>query len=160
VTCCGRGGVRRAGKRDLDRVIALWSALLGHHEALDPHWRAAPGASDERQRLIARLLSDADAEVLVWDEDGDLLGFCAAQIETAPSVILEQVRAEISDLFVREDSRRRGIGRELVEAMTGWLRERGVPRIEVRVAVRNAEGQAFWRALGYADLVDVLERRL
>jgi hypothetical protein len=35
-----------------------------------------------------------------------------------------------------------------------------VPRVEVRVAVRNAEGQAFWRALGYDDLVDVLQRPL
>ena len=44
--------------------------------------------------------------------------------------------------------------------MTDWLRERGVPRVEVRVAVRNAAGQAFWRALGYDDLVDVLQRSL
>jgi hypothetical protein len=33
-------------------------------------------------------------------------------------------------------------------------------RVEVRVAARNAEGQAFWRALGFGDFVDVLDRRL
>ena len=88
------------------------------------------------------------------------MGFCTAQIEAAPPVVQEKARAEITDLFVREDSRRRGIGRRLVEAVTEWLRERGVPRVEVRVAVRNAEGQAFWRALGYDDLVDVLQRPL
>ncbi len=148
------------GPRDLDRVVGLWSALLGHHEALDPHWRAAPGAEDERRRLLARLLADADAAVLVWEEEGDLLGFCAAQIEVAPPMVAERARAEITDLFVCEDSRRRGIGRRLVEAVTDWIRERGVRRVEVRVAVRNAEGQAFWRALGYADLVDVLHRPL
>jgi hypothetical protein len=32
--------------------------------------------------------------------------------------------------------------------------------VVVRVAVRNAEGQAFWRALGFSDWMDVLERRL
>ena len=153
-------GVRRVGPRDLDRVVGLWSALIGHHEALDPHWRAAPGAEDERRRLLARLLADADAAVLVWEEEGDLLGFCAAQIEVGPPTVAERARAEITDLFVSEDARRRGIGRRLVEAVTDWLRERGVPRVEVRVAVRNAEGQAFWRALGYADLVNVLQRPL
>jgi GNAT superfamily N-acetyltransferase len=141
-------------------VVALWSALLGHHEPLDPHWRAAPGAGDERRSLLVRLLSDADAEVLVWDEEGDLLGFCVAQIEIGPPTVVERARAEITDLFVREESRRSGIGRRLVEAVTDWIRERGVPRVEVRVAVRNEEGQAFWRALGYADLVDVLQRPL
>jgi GNAT superfamily N-acetyltransferase len=142
----------------VDRVVGLWSALMGHHEALDPQWRAALGAEDERRRLLVRLLSDPDAAVLVWDEGGDLLGFCTAQIEDAPPTVAERARAEITDLFVREGSRRRGIGRRLVEAVTDWLRERGVPRVEVRVAVRNAEGQDFWRALGYDDLVDVLQR--
>jgi GNAT superfamily N-acetyltransferase len=153
-------GVRGVGPRDVDRVVALWSALMGHHEALDPQWRAAPGAEDERRRLLARLLADPEAAVLVWDEGGDLLGFCAAQIETAPPLVAERARAEITDLFVREDSRRRGIGRRLVEATTDWIGERGVRRVEVRVAVRNAEGQAFWRALGYADLVNLLQRSL
>jgi GNAT superfamily N-acetyltransferase len=146
--------------RDLDRVVGLWSALMGHHQAFDPHWRAAPGAEDEWRRLLVRLLSDADAAVLVWDEGGDLLGFCAAQIEAAPPIVAERARAEITDLFVCEDFRRRGIGRRLVETVTDWLRERGVPRVEVRVAVRNAEGQAFWRALGYGELVEVLQRPL
>ena len=31
---------------------------------------------------------------------------------------------------------------------------------EVRVASGNAEGQAFWRALGFDDLMDVLHKRL
>ena len=153
-------GVRRVGPRDLDRVVGLWGALMEHHQAFDPYWRVAPGAEDEWRLLLARLVADADAAVLVWDEDGDLLGFCAAQIEDAPPVVTERARAEITDLFVSEDSRRCGVGRRLVEAVMDWLRERGVPRVEVRVAVRNAEGQAFWRALGYDDLVDVLQRPL
>ncbi|MHC4507119.1 MAG: GNAT family N-acetyltransferase [Planctomycetota bacterium] len=121
-------GVRGVGPRDLDRVVGLWSALMGHHEALDPHWRAGPGAEDERRRLLARLLADADAAVRVWDEEGDLLGFCAAQIEVASPMAAERARAEITDLFVCQDSRRRGIGRRLVEAVTDWIRERGVRR--------------------------------
>jgi GNAT superfamily N-acetyltransferase len=133
---------------------------MEHHQAFDPHWQVAPSAEDEWRPLLERLLSDTDAEVLVWDEEGDLLGFCTAQIEEAPPVVEERARAEITDLFVRGDCRRRGIGRRLVEAVTAWLRERGVPRVEVRVAARNAEGQAFWRALGYDDLVDVLQRPL
>ena len=69
-------------------------------------------------------------------------------------------RAEITDLGVREGLRRRGIGRALVGAAADWITERGVARVEVRVAAGNREGQAFWRALGYGDLMDVLHRRL
>jgi len=61
---------------------------------------------------------------------------------------------------VRPAARRRGIGRALAVAATDWVRGCGVQRIEVQVASRNVEGQAFWRALGYGDLMDVLHRRL
>ena len=48
----------------------------------------------------------------------------------------------------------------LVEAAQIWVRERGVARIEIQVARGNLEGQAFWRALGYGPLMDVLHKRL
>jgi N-acetylglutamate synthase len=57
-------------------------------------------------------------------------------------------------------ARRRGIGRALAGAALAWAQAAGAARVEVRVAARNPGGQAFWRALGFADFVDVLDRRL
>ena len=61
---------------------------------------------------------------------------------------------------MRAGARRRGIGSALARAALAWVRERGVARVEVRVAARNPEGQGFWRAQGFSDWMDVLERRL
>jgi len=89
-----------------------------------------------------------------------LLGFCTVRIDRAPPIQREVRRAEITDLMVRANERRRGVGRALVERALGWVEERGVERCEVRVASRNAEGQSFWRSLGFGDWMDVLQRRL
>ena len=105
-------------------------------------------------------LDDVESVLFVWEEGGELLGFCGARVDRAPPILEERRRAEIADLMVEPPARRRGGGRALVEAATGWAREQGVERIEVRVVAGNVEGQAFWRALGYADFVDVLHRRL
>lgn len=154
-------GVRRAGVRDLDRVAALWSAVAAHHAALDPGFRAREDAADEVRALLARDLGDdARSAVFVWESGGDLAGFCCVRIDVATGILAERERAEISDLGVREGARRRGIGRALVTRALAWIGERGVERVEVRVASGNREGQAFWRALGFADHVDVLQRRL
>ena len=83
-----------------------------------------------------------------------------AQIGRRPPLVAERARCEITDLFVRQDGRRRGIALALVRAALAWCEQRGVRRVEVRVASANAPGQAFWRAAGFGDFVDVLQRRL
>jgi len=158
-----RLGIRRAGPRDLEVVTGLWLTLGQHHAALDPAFgvRNDDQGRAEAREIVRRLLRDPDAALLLQeDEDGRARGLAIVRAARAPGVALEDERAEISDLWVDPDARRRGIGRALAEASLAWVRQRGVERVTVRVAVANAEGQAFWRALGFADLLDVLQRRL
>ena len=152
--------VRAATRRDRDRVVELWLALLEHHTPLDPHYQVRPGAESEWRRLVEHLLKGRDSAVFVWEEGGALLGFCSAQVQPAPPVLVETARGEITDLLVVPAARRRGVARALVEATASWLREREVERVTVRVDARNPEAQAFWRAMGYGDFMDVLQRRL
>ncbi|UCE85139.1 MAG: GNAT family N-acetyltransferase [Deltaproteobacteria bacterium] len=154
------GRVRRAEARDLDGVVALWSAIAAHHAPLDPLFALRRDAEPELRALLAALLRDPDAAIHVYASGRDIAGLCIVRIAHAPPILEETERAEITDLGVREDWRRRGVGRRLVEAALEWLSLRGIARVEVRVASRNPEGQAFWRALGWSDLMDVLQRRL
>ncbi len=146
--------------QDLDRVAALWSAITRHHEPLDPLFRMRPDGDSELRELLRALLRDPDASVLVFELDGDLPGMCIVRIDTAPPILEEVERAEITDLGVREDLRRRGIGRVLVSEAIRWVRASGVRRVEVQVAHGNEQGQGFWRSQGFGDLMDVLHKRL
>ena len=110
--------------------------------------------------VSARLERDSDAAIFVVDSSDALAGFCCVRIDRAPPILEETRRAEITDLGVQAAHRRRGLGRRLAAAALDWSAEHGVDRVEVRVASRNAEGQAFWRELGFGDLMDVLQRRL
>ena len=152
--------IRRADHRDLEHLVALWIDLTEHHAGIDPLFELRAGAEDEVRRLLEAQLRDPETAVFVREESGRLAGFCSVRIARAPPIHREVARAEITDLAVREERRRRGIGRALAEAALAWVRERGVSRAEVRVTAGNAEGQRFWRALGFGPFVDVLHRRL
>jgi ribosomal protein S18 acetylase RimI-like enzyme len=141
-------------------VAALWTAITAHHAGLDRLWQMRPDAGGELRQLLGALARDRDAMIFVYDVDGDLPGMCIVRVDRSPPILEEVERAEITDLGVREDARRSGIGGQLVEAALAWVRECGVERVEVQVASGNREGQAFWRALGFGDLMDVLHRRL
>ena len=148
------------GRRDIDCVGALWAAVAEHHGRLDPLFTPRPDADAEISNLLAAQLRDRDVAIFVWDAGAGPEGFCTVRVDRAPPILAEVERAEITDLGVREGLRRRGIGRALVDAATDWIAARGVTRVEVRVAAGNREGQAFWRALGFGDLMDVLHRQL
>jgi GNAT superfamily N-acetyltransferase len=153
-------GVRRATPADLDALTALWIGITRHHEPLDPLYRLRPGAEAAVRELLRACLRDPDAAWFVGELDGEVVGMSAVRIDRAPPILLETERAEITDLGVLPDRRRRGLGRALAEAALAWVRERGVARVEARVVRGNREGCAFWRALGFAQRVEVLERRV
>ena len=155
-----RGSLRRARPADVPRLTELWIEIATHHTSLDALFSLRPGAEPEIRRLFTALFDDPDAAVFVWEAPDDLLGFCAVRIDRAPPILQETQRAEITDLGVTAAARRGGIGRELAAAAFAWAKDRGIERLEVRVAARNREGQAFWRSLGFDDLMDILHRPL
>lgn len=152
--------VRRARPQDLDRVAALWIALTEYHASLDALYALRKGAEDEVRRIVAAQLRDPDTACLVYDEGPRLAGLCIVRVDRAPPVHAEVCRGEITDLFVHEEARRRGIGRALVGSAVSWARGRGATRLEARVAANNPTGRAFWEASGFGSFMDVLHRRL
>jgi ribosomal protein S18 acetylase RimI-like enzyme len=154
------GAARPARREDAAAVAALWAALVEEHAALDPAFAVRPGAAAELPAAVERILRDPAGGLWVWEDAEGVTGFCAAQRRAAPPAAAERARVEITELAVAPHARRRGAGRALVAAALAWADAAGARRIEVRVAARNPAGQAFWRALGFADFVDVLDRRL
>ncbi|MGH0036152.1 MAG: N-acetyltransferase family protein [Myxococcota bacterium] len=153
-------GVRRARERDLGAVVDLWIAITRHHEAADPLFTLRPDARGEVERLVRAMWSDPDVALFVWEDRRGVAGLCIVRVDRAPPILEEDRRAEITDLMVETEHRRGGIGSALVRRAIAWVEEQGVRRVEVRVASRNPEGQAFWRAKGFGDLMDVLQKRL
>jgi len=146
---------RRVQRADLAAIATLWRELIDHHAENLPL-----GAGTVPTTQLDALVRGVDCVGWIAEDTARAVGFCVARVEAAPPSLREPRRALITELYVRPGERRRGVGRALLGAALEWARARGAARVEVRVAARNAEGQAFWRAQGFGDFVDVLDRRL
>jgi ribosomal protein S18 acetylase RimI-like enzyme len=151
--------IRKAAPREPDRVAALWTLLLAHH-ATAPGLASARAPEDALRAHLAEIAASRDALLVVADRAGALEGFAVARVVRRPALFAETRRGEIEALFVRADVRRGGVGRALAEETLRWLAERRLGRAALTVAAANTEGQRFWRALGFRDAMDVLERPL
>jgi ribosomal protein S18 acetylase RimI-like enzyme len=137
-----RPTVRAAGPADAPAVAELLVEFNG--EGLSPE--ALARRMEEVQGLETAFLGD-------WE--GEAAGLLVLRI--APTLSGADDWAEIAEMYVRPQFRRRGIGRALVEAALACGRNRGCREFHLLVDPSNEAGQAFYAKLGFQ--VDSWEMR-
>ena len=58
-------------------------------------------------------------------------------------------QATITDLYLDEDMRRRGVGTKTLQFVEGMLRDMGIHALELQVEEDNTEARAFYRRNGF-----------
>jgi ribosomal protein S18 acetylase RimI-like enzyme len=128
--------IRRAEPSDLDTVTALLCAFRD--------WWGSTTPSDETFRSTAgRLLDDPNTEFLLAGESG------LAQLRFRLSAWTGAEDCWLEDLYVRDDARGSGLGRELVETCFERAKERGCRRIELDVNETNTSAIRLYTSLGF-----------
>lgn len=109
-----------------------------------------PASVDEISERLIRLLADPDCFIAVADHaDGPLLGWIGAEHR----VLLELGAViEIVGLFVRQESRRSGVGKALLAAAEDWARGHGLESIRVRSNIARPDSHPFYERMGYARI--------
>ncbi len=91
-----------------------------------------------------RELSDARRPVLGWRQGTRLLAMVSAWI------VVDEL--QVTALAVHPEHRRRGLARQLLEALLGLGREAGAERATLEVASRNAAARALYGGLGFREV--------
>ena len=115
---------------DVGAVVALWKAC-----SLTRPWNA-PEAD------IAFARSNDNATVLV--------GRKAGVIVASAMVGHDGHRGTVYYVAVAPERQGQGLGRAIMEAAEGWLRARGVWKLNLMVRAENEQATRFYEALGYA----------
>ncbi len=92
---------------------------------------------------LARALDGPSSTVLGAVADEQLLG--------TVMVGHDGHRGWVYYLAVQPDHRGNGLGRELMSAAESWLREQGVPKLQLMVRADNSAVIEFYKRLGYVD---------
>ena len=81
---------------------------------------------------------------LVAEEQGEILGYCGFVY------VLDE--AEIPNVCVSADARRRGTGRALMEALVALAKELGIVTLHLEVRQSNEAAQNLYRAVGFEEI--------
>jgi ribosomal protein S18 acetylase RimI-like enzyme len=137
--------IRLAIMKDIPELGRLNTAFNGGDESM-----AALAARFEDPRRIEW--------PVVAEVDGRLVGFAALRL--APGLFYAESHAEMTELYVENAYRRRGIGRELVRYVERMAVEMGAAELWLMTGKENFPAQEFYRSLGYEQEDIALSKEL
>lgn len=137
--------VRRAVPADYEAIAALWRDF--DHEVPPP---IHEGPADQEKELaeVAEILASEIAFV-AEDDDGAPVGFALARRRTA-------TLGTLTDLYVKQETRRSGIGTELMREILVAFGSLGIEVIDLEVLASNAGARSLYARWGFRDEVVVM----
>jgi ribosomal-protein-alanine N-acetyltransferase len=115
-----------------------------------PHWSEAIWAQvlAQSSQNGARLYGPRRVCYLA-EHAGEIAGFIVISITSASSA--GQDVAEIESVVVRDDSRRRGVGRSLCLEAIYWSQTMGAQSLQLEVRSASVAALALYRSLGFVE---------
>lgn len=164
--------ILRAGEEHIPAIIEIWKEFMDFHRERDPFFSRREDGHANFEKFLDERMASPDSLVLVAIDDsealrasslegrshsgGKVVAYSIALVASYPPVFERRNYGHLSDIAVLKGYRRRGIGERMLAEIRKFFAERGITRIELRVASGNDIGVAFWRKMGFREFVQVM----
>lgn len=100
------------------------------------------------EAFLADRLEQHDSLLLIADQGAAAVGF--TQLYPSYSSVAMQRVWIVNDLFVSPEARRRGVGRQLLEAAARHAEQSGAARLSLATARDNLAGKSLYEGAGWS----------
>lgn len=150
--------IEHALPRDVSAISALLIEGDLAHQAFDRIAIRQGEPHPVDREWLAVSIGDPDQCVLVARAAHCVVGMVRVRLarQDASRLMKSMTFAVVEEIVVCAETRRMGIGRRLMDEVVAWARVAGAIRIQLGVYSRNEDARAFYRRLGYGELVHTL----
>ncbi len=150
--------VRLGTLDDLRAVGLLWRKLNDYHLSIGMHFQADDASVENWLASFTRTLGRFSF-LWVAEQEGEVSAFLLGRLKKTPAYLGGVMVGEISDLYVSDELRGQGIGKQLVSTAMQQFKDQSVHSVEVQIMAQNESGLAFWNSLGFQNDV-ILVRQM
>lgn len=154
--------VRLAQPSDESALVDQFQGLNVHENGITKDRRTDYSAAQESLAAAWQSVHQTDGQVLVAELDGRVIGHLFLLFKIDAVFVERELRpyAYVSELYVTEKARGRGVASALMNEAERIAKRRGLPRILVGVVAGNKEAEALYGRLGYAPYTIELTKNL
>jgi ribosomal protein S18 acetylase RimI-like enzyme len=143
--------IRQATEKDNAGLNVLFEEIDALHRDALPHVFRKPDGPARARDFLLEVLADQNAVIFIAEIEDKVIGLVYAYVRLTreiPIRIPSRV-GEVDHLVVKQEYRREGVGKALMERVHQWAAQRNLDRLELSVWNFNLGAQDFYRELGY-----------
>ncbi|MBS1530662.1 MAG: GNAT family N-acetyltransferase [Bacteroidetes bacterium] len=146
--------IRTATLADLSTLLDFERGIMEFERPLDGTIKEG----DAHYYDLAALVESADAEVVVAERDGILVGSGYAHIVNSKNYLKHDKHAHLGFMYVKPDHRGKGVNRMIMEALQRWALSKNVDEFRLEVYHNNPGAIRAYEKVGFIPLL--LEMRM
>ncbi len=148
--------IRAVEVQDVPAMADLWHEKIVLQQQSDRRYRLAPDSKERWSAAVRQWKVDPCYVIYVAESECAIVGYIIAHVQSSPPGLVPDQMGIISDLAVGVHSYKSGLGRHLLKPTLEWFGGQNIERIVVNVPHRQPVEQAFWRAIGATEWVDLM----
>ena len=153
--------IRKATLKDVSEIVALWKKLMDHHDRFK-----VCQIFNKRKKNAGRNFSGfvkkniRNGLVLVAEDDGKIIAYSINYIKNNIPIFKIEKIGYISDLFVDERCRGKGISSEFRKRVIAWFKSKKINNIEIAAYPMNKRALLIYKNWGFDDYRLILRKKL
>ena len=150
--------VRKATIKDLKEIQALCQKLFEkEHEEYDKLLDLDWTFGEKGEKYFKDSMTKSNSCVFVAVEADSIIGYLAGEIVKGEEYRKLPKMAEVGSLFVLDEYRSKGVGKELYDEFVKWAKGNDVKRVKVEASPGNEKGINYYEKMGFEGITLVLE---
>ncbi len=147
--------IRPATTDDLTILTQLWQEHIALISQTNPRYTPSLTNQEWQQQMIDWLAND-QCQILIACDEENIVGYIVGWLQDVVPSLPFRSCGLITELVLDAHVYHGGAARLLVDGIKAWFVEHQIQHILTYVLAHNATQQAFWRALGATDFVNIM----
>ena len=147
--------IKEATEKHIPEITKLWMEFMYFNAEIEPFDTSGDNVLTQVETHLKNKIASDDSLVLVAI-DNKVVGYSISEITKKPPSVRKKNLGIIYDMAITANQRGKGIGKEMLDRIKAWFKDRDIKRIEISAVTKNTIGNKFWREQGFKDSEEIM----
>jgi len=143
--------IGEAKRKDINSIVEMGKSLADFHAGIDNYYKSGEEQAESHRKWLLKNFGKRNFKVLIAKDRNKLLAYGIAGIRKPRSFVRPKKIGNIISLFVKEEYRKKGIGRQIFNKFLDWFKSQNIKHIEISADRRNKIAIKAYKKYGFFE---------